>query len=502
MWTISANGEVVNGAFYLENLKSEITGISSKGSLYYAGRINSEILKLQSFSGKLGSGKLKGDLLMANFSQPHGTISLNINTNINELKNLTDKEGILNAEGQLIADLKYQGSFTDLNGIDERMSGEASFIDAGFQYQKERISAMNGTLSFSRKKLYFEGLSCRIGETDLKANGYIDNLVSYLANNKQNVNASLSLYSDKMVLEDILGLVSSNSSGSVSTSIFPPHITFDALMSVEKLTYKKLVTQNITGKFSLKDDILRGKDINIKAFGGSIYANGIINGRYGNRAQIVTKADFKSVDINQLFYQFDNFGQSALISNNLKGTADARVEFATSLYSDFSVNTNSIEAIADVEIRQGELNDFEPLQALSRFLDAKELRNVKFATLNNKIEIRQKTVLIPNMEIRSSALNLVGFGTHTFGNEIDYHVNMLLADVLRAKRKTHDKVEKYVEDDSAGKPRLFLSLTGPIDDPVVKYDTKAVSKKITNDLRNEKKVFKDAMRKEFGKKND
>jgi hypothetical protein len=77
---------------------------------------------------------------------------------------------------------------------------------------------------------------------------------------------------------------------------------------------------------------------------------------------------------------------------------------------------------------------------------------------------------------------------------------MLLSDVLKAKKKKHDAIEQYVEDDGYGKPRLFLALTGPIDNPVVRYDTKAVGRKIADDFKNEKKVFRDVIKQEFGGK--
>lgn len=499
-WTISASGEVSNGRLsYTEN-KLDLTGIESEIGFYYAGKETYETLNLKSFSGNIGSGRFKGNAVIRNFSKPVGTLFLNINTDLNELKNLIENDYVKDPVGKLIADINYKGPFEGSDRIDKSISGEATFTDAGFQYSKQQVSELNGSVKFREDKLVFDGLTSRIGETDLKANGYINNLVSSFLGDKQNIHASLTIYSEKLKLEDILGLVEPSGSKTASTSIFPPNITFTALLSVDKLTYKKLNTNSITGSFSLQDDILRGRDISIKALGGNITADGLINGRYGNKAQIVSRAVFRGVDINQMFYQFNDFGQTSLISSNLKGTADASVDFATTLFSDFTVNTESIEAIADVEIREGELNDFEPLQALSMFLDAKELRNVKFATLRNRIEITRKTVLIPKMEIQSSAMNLIGYGTHTFGNDIDYHVNMLLSDVLRAKKKKHDAVEQFVEDDGYGKPRLFLKLSGPIDDPVVKYDTKAVGRKIADDFKNEKKVFKDVIRQEFGRK--
>lgn len=500
-WIISATGDISSGKLSYDSGKLNFTHIETNASLYYAGKKSSEVLKLKKISGKLGSGRFEGTATIRNFSKPHGDLVLHLNTDISELDSLLTNENFTRPQGRLSADIRYNGPFTGNDRIDRNIKGEASFSDAGFMYKKEVVSNMNGAVAFADNKLHMDGFTCRIGNSDFTANGFIENLTGYImGGDRRNVNASLSLYSDKLILEDLIGLVSTTDAQSTTTSIFPPNVTLTSVVNINSLTYKKLSTQNITGTFSLKDDILRGSNISIKALGGNISANGLINGRYGNRAQIITKASFRNVDINQLFYQFDNFGQKSLVSENLKGTGDATVDFSTSLYRDFTINTASVEAIADLEIRNGELNDFEPLQALSRFLDTKELRNVRFATLKNRIEIINKTVLIPRMEINSSALNLVGYGTHTFGNNIDYHVNMLLSDVLRAKRKKSSLTEQVVEDDGTGKPRLFLRLTGPIDDPVVKYDTQAVGRKIATDLKNEKQVLKEALNKEFGKK--
>lgn len=499
--SVSAGFELKNSTIrYNPDKEVLVKDVNASGTFVYSGRKSSEILNIKDFSGKVRDGKFKGSMVMSNFNTPRIKLDVNVNTPFADLQPFIENKLYDKFKGTLIADIKYNGTYGSDKRPDRQTTGQVVFSDAGFIYDKNEITGLNGSLEFRENRLYFNGLTCSLGESDLKANGYIENLVSYLLDEEQNIHASLNLYSDKLVLENILGLAVEGSSTSKQTSIFPPHITFDALLNVRSLTYKKLSTQNITGTFSLKDDVLRGSDIQIQALDGRISANGLINGRYGNKAQIITRAEFRGVDINKLFYQFNDFGQKSLISSNLKGKADANVDFATLLYTDYTVNTGSIDAVADITIRNGELNDFEPLQALSRFLDASDLKNVKFETLSNRIEISHKTVLIPQMEIKSSALNLNGYGAHTFGNDIDYHVNMLLADVIKAKRKKPAEVDKYVEDDGYGKPRLFLKMTGPIDDPLVQYDVQAVKSKIADDFKKEKQVFREVLRKEFGGK--
>lgn len=497
---ISALFELSKGRIDYTEKKITLNDLEATGTYYYGGKQNSEVLNLKHFKGKVKTGKFIGSTTIRNFRNPVVNLEISIQTDLSDFSSLLENEYLTNFKGNFVADIKYNGTYKKETRIDKQTTGQATFSDIGFDYNHVPIRNINGSVEFRDDKMYFDGLTCNVGSSDIKANGFIDNLNSYIFKEQKNVHASLNLFSDKLVLEDILGLVIKQKSTVKPTGMFPPNISFNAVMSVNSLTYKKLITQNISGNFSLSDEILRGAGISINALGGRITADGLINGRYGNKAQIVTKADFKGVDITQLFYQFNEFGQKSLVSSNLKGRADASVNFATSLFSDFTVNTGTVEAIADVEIRNGELNNFEPLQALSKFLDAKDLRNVRFETLKNRIEISHKTVLIPSMQIKSSALDLAGYGTHTFGNDINYHVNMLLSDVIRAKQKNKKVNEQSIEDDGYGKPRLFLKMTGPIDDPLVQYDTRAVKNKIIDDFKNEKQVFKNVIQKEFGKK--
>ncbi len=489
-----------DGAISYKAKPIEIKSLDAGGTFYYGGAPDTEMLNVNYFSGSLKTGKLQGKITTRRFRNPLVTLALKLNANLTELSPIIQNSDFTEFNGNITADISLEDYDINNKAQSMRISGDVNFTNAEFLYKMNRITNLNGGLSLRNQRILCDGITGTIGESDFEANGYLDGLTTITANKSQPVYASLNLNSDKLILENILALVKNKPGNNTTSTLFPPDISFDISLNVGSLTHKSLKTQNIIGRFQLNQNVLRGTDISISAFGGKITANGIINGRYGNKARIITTATLKDVDINQLFYQFNDFGQKGIVSNNLKGTANAKVDFATNLKPDYTVDVKSVEAIANIEIRNGELNEFQPLQALSRFLDASQLKNVKFATLKNQIEIMHETVVIPSMEINSSVLNLEGYGTHTFGNNIDYHANMLLSDIIKSGKKKKITSDEYIVDDGLGKPRLFLKFSGPISDPVVQYDTKAVKKKITDDFRNERQVLKKTLQQEFGGK--
>jgi hypothetical protein len=158
--------------------------------------------------------------------------------------------------------------------------------------------------------------------------------------------------------------------------------------------------------------------------------------------------------------------------------------------------------IADINaaIRNGELNNFEPMKKLSNYLDDEGLSRMRFSDIQNEIHIEKKTVYIPQMEIRSNVTDLKISGTHTF----DQHINYKLVTPLRGRKKFTDaQAEGALESDGSGQSRLFLKIVGTTDDYKVSLDTEAIKKKIITDIKREVKELKDAFRqKETQKKKE
>lgn len=60
-------------------------------------------------------------------------------------------------------------------------------------------------------------------------------------------------------------------------------------------------------------------------------------------------------------------------------------------------------------------------------------------------------------------------GSHTFNNDIDYHIKVNLRKLLANKFKKNN-TNKYIEEDPYEGTNFFLSLKGNMSNPAVKYD--------------------------------
>jgi hypothetical protein len=292
---------------------------------------------------------------------------------------------------------------------------------------------------------------------------------------------------------------------SLSTSNYDfnisPRILLKISSRVNNLVFRKFKASGIVGDFLVEGQELKAERLQFSTMGGKAVVKGSIDGSNPDQLLFNCDGDLKQVNIQQLFYQCENFGQDEFKDTNIRGRMDARILFTALSNTSLKINPAKVYAKADLVINQGELINYEPLNKLSRFVSLDELKHVRFSQLKNQIEVRNRSVIIPQMDIASSALSISLSGVHSFDNDIDYHLKLLLSDVLAKKaRKAHRGEEEFGEiaDDGLGKMNLFISMVGPIDNPKITYDSKGAREKIKKDIASEKSSLKSILHDEFG----
>jgi len=141
------------------------------------------------------------------------------------------------------------------------------------------------------------------------------------------------------------------------------------------------------------------------------------------------------------------------------------------------------------------------MRKLSRFIDVEELEDIKFSTLTNQIFIRNEEVIIPKMDINSSAFDLTGSGLHGFDKNFTYKVKVSLSELLSKKAKKPDKSESefgVIEDDGLGRVFIYLIIEGSDQGTEVRYDRRGAVQNIKDQFKEEKKVLREILNEEFG----
>ena len=238
----------------------------------------------------------------------------------------------------------------------------------------------------------------------------------------------------------------------------------------------------------------------MNAWGGQVQTTGTFDFS-GKQYVLNAEPKLSGVKVKQLLKEFDDFAQDAIKSEHIDGTLNSNSKVLMVWDEKFNFIKPKFKAVAELNMKNGQLINYEPLFALSKFIDLNDLKNLKFSELKNTLEIANEKLIIPEMDIKTNAISLSVSGIHSFENFLDYHLKITLNELLNKKRKVKEN-EFGEEDETPGKVNLFLSIKGPANNLKFTYDKKAVRAKIAEDLKKEGATIKEIIKSEIGFKKD
>lgn len=266
-----------------------------------------------------------------------------------------------------------------------------------------------------------------------------------------------------------------------------PNMKFRA--DVDHFIWHRIDLQNIhTELRTTKNHYLYIDTLHMKAAGGNVQLKGYFNG--SDAKHIYMKPDLKlnRVDLDKLLFKFENFGQDHLVSENLQGKITSRITGNVRVYPDLVPDLDQSTLEMDVKVLNGRLKNYDPMLALSDYIKNKNLRNIRFDTLQNHLNIDKGLIQIPNMTIESTLGHMEFSGTHDSNQQIEYYARIPLKTALKAgwrklfgRKKDSvdiDQEDEIIEKDPNKRIRyLNVKIKGTTDDYTISLGKKKHKKK-------------------------
>ena len=238
-------------------------------------------------------------------------------------------------------------------------------------------------------------------------------------------------------------------------------------------------------------------DLTLKSMDGSINADIAFEKVEKNNTRLRLKMLTQHVNISKLFDRFNDFEQSEITHKNLEGFLTSDILYEQTFDENGQVDLKGIMGLGQIEITKGRLKDYKSLEALSKFVELKELMDIRFSDLKNTIEIKDGLITIPNMKIKNNALNLELSGTHSFDNEMDYKIKIFISDLIAAKYDFVKRRKEKKVDQEKGGLGTYIHMYGTPENLKIEYDKKTVTKKIAEEVKSERKAFFETIKKDF-----
>ncbi|HEX4851787.1 MAG TPA: AsmA-like C-terminal region-containing protein, partial [Puia sp.] len=287
------------------------------------------------------------------------------------------------------------------------------------------------------------------GTSDLSIKGEVQNLFSLITKNGDKPEFSSEINSNKLDLNDFMPFLKKTSiktTKAKSKTVFVNTISHvmkglaecnvHVRLKAKQLVFKKFFANNLTASVALNNNQIDLKNVSLENSGGLLTLSAKMK-NFGTSDTIIMRTKMMNMDINRVMIAFDNFGQSGITHDNLKGKLTADIILQGNITEKASLYPNSIRGTIDFSIRNGELIQYEPVQKISEVaFKNRDFSNIQFAELKDKFDVDGTEIRMNRMEVHSTVLTMFVEGIYDFKKGTDMSIQIPLSNL---KNKSPDE---------------------------------------------------------------
>ncbi|MDR1847593.1 MAG: AsmA-like C-terminal region-containing protein [Bacteroidales bacterium] len=243
-------------------------------------------------------------------------------------------------------------------------------------------------------------------------------------------------------------------------------------------------------------------NVHLTAFGGDIGGRIAFTNETKNGYRLLGGLNISSVDASNAFKYFKNFSQTAITDANIKGKINATATFNIPFDDSLHVLKDKLSANVSYRLENGGLNNVLLMKKLSHFVEEQALENVKFATLESSLQIKDGNIYFEPLNVVSNALSFEFLGKHNMKNDsVDYKFAIKMSELASKKKKAKLKKEQQqfgtFEEDKNARLTLFVKVGGTMKKPEFSYDMKRNLQEAKQIMKEDRKNISEQIKKDL-----
>jgi hypothetical protein len=416
-----------------------------------------------------------GKIEILNLTTPLLTCDLASNFDLATLNDLIGSSSLKLQSGTGALRLNYNGPIVKNNNTNSFLNGNISFKNGNILYAARDVEMknVNGRMVFRNSDVFIENLQSTVLGQQIVMQGQARNLLTLINTEPDKANIDWNIYSPSLNLGAFTYLLSArkkaSSGGKDKRALAATAARIDRLLDegrlhvtlkTDRLLYKNFEAGNVTANVTLLQDRYIINDVSMDHAGGHMGLTGSLVSVAGNFHQAQLNVKMDNVDVSRVLKSFDNFGQDGITYQSLQGDLSAKVDASMLIDGKGKVLPSSLASTVDFSLKNGVLNNYEPVKKLQRFVfKNRDFENIRFAELKNRLEIKNQEIKINRMEIQSSVMSMFVEGIYSQRGGTDMSIQVPLSNLK--KRAADFNPENMGTDKKVGSSIHIRGRPGP-----------------------------------------
>ena len=419
-----------NASFKYPDLPKTIQNIDISTSISNkTGITNDTKVNVKNFSFKIDEQAFSSNAFISNIinnptirAKAKGTIDLNAMSKAYPMEEIKNLQGIVKAD--------FETSF-DMKAIDQKQYNKTKNVGnislKGFKYEGNEmanpIEINNAQVTFTTKNITLNDFDAKTGNSDLKMNGKIENLIGFVLNN-ESIKGHFNLNSTIFDVNDFMVTNSEQSNEEISDEAqlkIPSFLDCTINAKAATVIYDNLTLKNAIGTLAIKDEKVEITNLSSDIFDGKIKMNGMVSTKTATPTFSINM-DAQLFDIAQSFTQLEMFESIAPIANLVAGKINMELIVAGDLNEDLTPNLSTISgnALSELLVSEETLQNSKAVSLLSSNLNFIELNKLDLNDLKVGLTFEDGKVAVKPFNVKYKDIDIEVSGKHGFDQSLDY----------------------------------------------------------------------------------
>ena len=410
--------------------------------------------------------------------------------------------------GMLSADLHAKGTVSDTESHKKDLLEAGGSLELkGFQFSSKEypdgIILNDLLMSFHPKNVLIDEMKAEYRAAHIGLSGSLENLFDFAIRSRP-LKASINLEADEVNLRAWL-TANKDSMANPSTLtgtafVVPANIDFTIHARAGKLHYDNLDLSDLSGTLLVSDQTIHLADVKAEGLDGEIALFGSYSTLESKEnPEIALTYDVKGLDVQKSFLAFNTVRRIMPVAKFMSGSLNAHMSLNGRLQEDMVPDLQTLSGGGNIELLDGVMKDFGPLDKLSQALDIASLKDIPLQDVQTDFTFEKGKVSVTPFMIRTQGIEMEIDGSHGFDQSLDYSINLKVPrNQLGSKGNVFVKnvvsqaADKGIPVKLKEDVFVHVKMAGTINNPDVQEDMDSAVSTAATDLKKEVSDFVNA----------
>ncbi len=438
------------------------------------GHVDSTVVDLRKFHALVGDRPFDARLRVRTpVSDPDADIRIAGSVDLGDVAKTVKLEGVTQLSGIIAADVATHARVSDVNARRyDRVTASGAIQAARVAVRSSAvphpISIDTAALSLSPRSAALTAFRAKIGGSDARATGSLDNLLGFLLHD-EDLRGTATVSSDHFVLDEW-------KSNEKTTEVIPvpAHVDFGLAASAKEVAYGKLTLANVSGNLQVKDQRVTMRDLKMDMLKGAVVANGFYDTADPAKPAFGMEVKMTTLDIPTAFASLVTVQKLTPIAKWAQGHVSGMLALNGILGSDMTPVFGALTGKGEIATDRLVVADAPVLTRLSSTLSMDALRSSGIGAVRAAFDVADGRVHLKPMAFKLGGVDMTASGSSGIDQSLKYDLALSIPRELLGPAATSTITKLAAKAGSVGATlpagqvvQLMAQVGGTVTDPSV-----------------------------------